>query len=319
MGAGASTPRKSRDPVDSTVEAIKTLQEHLHNLTPYDQSRVKKELAFATAEWQQGLSLSIGNRAGGAVTSETAAGENVADKMLRTSLTPDSGKLVLCLVGLPATGKSTIVHKLHQFLGWRGYNTRPFSVGAWRRGEEGAKETLINENSTATDRAPNSSASFFDTNKAFANMTRDQVSVGAFQSMLQWLHEDDGQVAIFDAANVTMARRAKLQQLLSESAAAHPETSIGMVFIESIVTDPALIEAEMRWKVQHSNDFRGMPEADALADLRERIAYYEEKYQTVRESEGACTSRADPRSHCLCVPPPRAPCLPYSYATWLFL
>jgi len=300
MGAGASSAKRSDQPVDgvdATVEAIKVLQQHLHGLTPYDRSRVKKQLGFATAEWQQGLSLSItprgenksvNNRDGSSTVVLDATVPSVtAEVLLRTSLTPDSGKLVLCMVGLPATGKSSIVHKLHQFLGWRGYNTGRFSVGAWRRGEEGAAETLINEDATATDRAANSSASFFDTNKTFASMTRHQITMSAFQSMLKWLHEDGGQIALFDASNVTIDRRAKLQEALRQSAAAYPETSIGMVFIESIVTEPRLIEKEMRWKVRHSNDFRGMTEADALADLHERIRYYEEKYETVREEEGA--------------------------------
>lgn len=105
--------------------------------------------------------------------------------------------------------------------------------------------------------------------------------------MVQWLHEGGGQIAIFDASNVTASRRTKLQSIVNNHGKEHPETTIGLVFIESIVTDPRIVEKEMLWKVRHSNDFRGMSESDAMDDLRERITYYEEKYETVGEAEGA--------------------------------
>ena len=41
----------------------------------------------------------------------------------RSSLTPDSGKLILAMVGLPARGKSFICHKLRSFLSWYGFKT----------------------------------------------------------------------------------------------------------------------------------------------------------------------------------------------------
>ena len=111
-----------------------------------------------------------------------------------------------------------------------------------------------------------------------------------------WLHDEQGQVAIFDAANVTIQRRAKLMELVNKHGRKHPDTSIGMVFIESIVTVESIIHREMLWKVRNSNDFRGMPEAEAMKDLEERIKYYEEKYETVREQEGAYIKIFDQRA-----------------------
>ena len=40
-------------------------------------------------------------------------------------------------------------------------------------------------------------------------------------------------------------------------------------------------------KVRASPDFKGLSEADALADLRERIGHYERQYETVEDAEGA--------------------------------
>ena len=43
----------------------------------------------------------------------------------------------------------------------------------------------------------------------------------------------------------------------------------------------------MQWKVRHSADFAGTPEAVAMEDLRVRIGHYEKVYETVEEHEGA--------------------------------
>ena len=51
----------------------------------------------------------------------------------RSSLTPDSAKLILVMVGLPARGKSFISHKLLDFLNWSGMRTQIFNAGQKRR------------------------------------------------------------------------------------------------------------------------------------------------------------------------------------------
>jgi hypothetical protein len=111
----------------------------------------------------------------------------------RLTLTNDTAKLVIILVGLPARGKSLLGHKLEQFLGWRGYITKGFRVGAKRR--ELAKE----DNPAA--QPSTGSASFFDATQAYAAAVREMVSIEAFGEAMDWL-STGGQVAIFDASNV---------------------------------------------------------------------------------------------------------------------
>ena len=53
----------------------------------------------------------------------------------RSSLTPDSAKLILVMVGLPARGKSFISHKLLDFLRWSGNKTEIFNAGQNRRSQ----------------------------------------------------------------------------------------------------------------------------------------------------------------------------------------
>ena len=318
---------------EKVIAALKTLQTHLPQLTPAEQSRVKQELPFASPEWLDGLAISARVRAdssGTSLKSETSTSQlfhdgsvhgglakspdinrrnrdsvtiqvpamkreesinEMTERVVETAtdarlrLTPDAGRLILVLVGLPARGKSMLGYKLDRFLGWRGYRTRHFKVGDRRR-------EVWNE---AGDRLPQTSASFFDGTKAYASMTREQLSLQAFDDLLKWIEAEDGQVAIFDASNVTIARRVKLSEKV-QALNAKGTTSAGIVFIESVVTDPDVVSSMCAWKVRHSEDFKGLGEAEALADLQERISHYEKQYQTVREAEGPYIKMFDLRA-----------------------
>ena len=132
-----------------------------------------------------------------------------------------------------------------------------------------------------------SGASFFDPTKAFAGAQREKVSLDAFDELLKWLSEEASEIAIFDASNVTMKRRALLQEKINAHSERCGIPPMSLVFIESICTDEAIIREQMLFKVRHSPDFATMAEADALADLQKRIEHYEKIYDTVREEEGA--------------------------------
>lgn len=87
-------------------------------------------------------------------------------------------------------------------------------------------------------------------------------------------------LAIFDATNSTVKRR---QWILEEctSPEKRPGKPTGVVFVESVCDDEALLEENFRFKVQNSPDFEGMTEDEAVADLRKRVKKYEEQYETV--------------------------------------
>lgn len=59
-----------------------------------------------------------------------------------------------------------------------------------------------------------------------------------------------------------------------------------MIFLESICTDPAVIEANVDVKVASGDpDYDGQPKENAKADFLKRIAHYEANYETVDEPE----------------------------------
>ena len=104
------------------------------------------------------------------------------------------------------------------------------------------------------------------------------------EALLQWFEQEGDDVGILDATNSTRAAR-RWWRAAAESA--RTGESVAVVFIESVCDEAALLEANMLAKVRASPDFKGLSEADALADLKERIGHYERQYETVEDQEGA--------------------------------
>mmetsp|Transcript_17705 Transcript_17705/g.38800 ORF Transcript_17705/g.38800 Transcript_17705/m.38800 type:complete len:483 (+) Transcript_17705:73-1521(+) len=209
---------------------------------------------------------------------ERASNESIPDMVMRFALTPDGGKLVIAMVGLPARGKSFIAHKLHRFLSWSGHKTEIFNAGQKRRKNSGVCGILTGDGNTSTSRS-----NFFDSSNPDAASKRENIAMETLDTLLDWL-DDGGEIAIFDATNSTVARRKMVtERCLGRSSA----TSIGCVFVETICDDPEVLQANLLIKVRASPDFRGMKEEDALSDLRDRISHYERVYETITDAEGA--------------------------------
>mmetsp|Transcript_42456 Transcript_42456/g.76285 ORF Transcript_42456/g.76285 Transcript_42456/m.76285 type:complete len:518 (+) Transcript_42456:48-1601(+) len=187
-------------------------------------------------------------------------------QIMREQLTPDALGLVVCLVGLPARGKSFISRKVERFLRWTGSNTRMFNVGKYRR--------------DAVDATRSGRSEFFDSHNSAAMAARDRVALQALADALDFL-DTGGKFAILDATNSTQSRR----KLITDTVGAHSRP-YSVIFVEAVCDDAEVLEVNMRTKVQFSPDFAHLTEEQALADLKMRIAKYEDVYETVQDSEG---------------------------------
>ena len=105
-------------------------------------------------------------------------------------IAPDSSKLAVVMVGLPARGKSYTARRIERYLSWLGYRTGVFNVGEYRRARVGAQ-------------LPHS---FFDPDNPPGEEARLAAAMAALEDMVVWLTED-GQVAVYDATNTTRARK----------------------------------------------------------------------------------------------------------------
>ena len=167
----------------------------------------------------------------------------LAKMATRASLTADSAKLILAMVGLPARGKSFISHKLYAFLNWSGTRTQIFNAGQKRRLAEPEESTVASSSAERPMQRERSAASFFDPTDESAKAAREEIAMQTLDELLQWF-EEGGEVGIYDATNSTLARRG---EVLARAAAAAERAghSVNVVFIESICDETALLEANM--------------------------------------------------------------------------
>uniref|UniRef100_M4BXK5 6-phosphofructo-2-kinase domain-containing protein n=1 Tax=Hyaloperonospora arabidopsidis (strain Emoy2) TaxID=559515 RepID=M4BXK5_HYAAE len=132
-----------------------------------------------------------GAQDGSSVTSDSSEANADDGSSGTDGLITSQKKLVLVMVGLPARGKSFVVHKTLRYIEWMGFPTRMFNVGDVRRqlGKTGE------------------GATFFSPSNSNAKRLREEMAMAALDDLLDWI-ETHGHVAVFDATNTTKLRRA---------------------------------------------------------------------------------------------------------------
>lgn len=170
-------------------------------------------------------------------------------------------KLVVILVGLPATGKSFLSHKLHGYLDWLGFRIETFNVGAYRREKAGAQK-----------------ADFFDFNYLEGVKLRDEVALEAVADMVTFLRKG-GQIGILDGANVTRRKRNLIRSYLKSNG-----LNFQIMWLESICSEKTLNENIRKFKI-HSMDYKVMSQAAAMIDIRTRVQHFQIVYETIDEKE----------------------------------
>ena len=166
----------------------------------------------------------------------------------------------ICMVGLPARGKTYIGTKLARYLKWCGLNTKVFNVGEYRR--------------QATSAYRNHEFFRYENKEAYS--LRIAVSDNALKDALEFL-KVDGDVAIFDATNTTRERREKLFQAVVK------ENKFKCLFLESVCDNPSLIESNIRDVKVRGPDYVNMDTEEALDDFLKRIDHYKVVYETMEE------------------------------------
>jgi broad specificity phosphatase PhoE/predicted kinase len=176
------------------------------------------------------------------------AGDNVTIP----AMVVNSTKLFIVMVGLPARGKSTIAIKLKENLLKDDIRTRIFNNGDLRR-------CLIRENTSHPE--------FYDPENREGVSLREKIALINLDRAKKYLVKT-GNVAILDATNVSMKRRATTIARLE----GHP-----MLFIECINNDAAILDASIRRKITLP-EFQHLTEEAALRSFEQRIRYYDSIY-----------------------------------------
>lgn len=222
------------------------------------------------------------------------------------------------MVGLPARGKSFVARKLQNFLEWNGIQCKIFNVGRYRRAahaaatanssgacdanffdskneeaaalrEKVAELALIDmlrwldeeeiDHGGDSEEDDNSDENRENGVGMDTSRRSSTCSSASSRRRRQLAHR---KIAIFDATNSTQKRR---QWLLEQctSPERRPGKPTGMVFVESICDDEELLFENFQFKVSNSPDYVGMPQEEAIADLRQRVQKYEEQYETIND------------------------------------
>jgi len=168
---------------------------------------------------------------------------------------------VICMVGLPARGKTYISRKLCRYLNWIGINARVFNVGEYRR---------------QTSHKAFQSADFFRPDNPEAMALRMQYADDCMADTLRWL-KADGDVAIFDATNTTRQRR----QMVHDKVVL--ENGFKCLFLESICDNPDIVESNLKDVKVHGPDYKNVDKDLAVRDFLKRIDHYKAVYETMEE------------------------------------
>lgn len=183
----------------------------------------------------------------------------------------DAGsKLIIVMVGLPATGKSFITNKLSRYLNYLMYYCKVFNVGNTRR--QYSKEHSLHEQDSK----------FFDPSNEEYKKLRDKWALDTLDELLDYLLNGMGSVGIFDATNSTVARR---KAILDKIRKRNPNLKV--LFLESICTNRELVERNVRLKV-FGPDYKGKDPEKSLRDFKERLANYLTAYEPIDDSEDIC-------------------------------
>ncbi|MFZ5427863.1 MAG: bifunctional nucleoside/nucleotide kinase/histidine phosphatase family protein [Thermodesulfobacteriota bacterium] len=169
-------------------------------------------------------------------------------------------KLVVAMVGLPASGKSTVAAKIRECLRAEGLAAEVFNNGDVRREMCGASETAC--------------AGFYDPENLDGVAMREKIARINLERAADFL-SGDGEVAVLDATNVSRKRRQVIKGFLS----GYP-----VFFVECVNPDPELLAASISRKATLP-EFALMGRDAAEESFRERIRYYEGIYQPLADEE----------------------------------
>ena len=109
---------------------------------------------------------------------------------------------------------------------------------------------------------------------------RQEVAEAALEDALKWLGKD-GEVAIFDATNVTLERR----QMVYDKVVLQKKYMC--LFIESVCDSEELISSNIKDVKVNGPDYQGMDKEDAQTDFMHRIDHYQEMYVPMDEKHEA--------------------------------
>lgn len=181
---------------------------------PTDDSGIQEDLDDA----EHGTSWHAGKTEYNPLPHVLPEGDNAAPLEVMGSTADD--KLVIIMVGLPATGKTHIAKRICRFLSFfHDIPSQIFNVGDYRRQICGAQQP----------------ASFYNPENADGMAQRKVACDAALADLMEYMSQDGVRVAALDATNSTRERRQHITATIKKE-----KNNIKYVFVESICDDEAV-------------------------------------------------------------------------------
>lgn len=162
-----------------------------------------------------------------------------------------AGKICIALAGLPGRGKTHLSVSLTRYLRWLGVKTHSFHLGDYRR-------------ATAPSDDLDHALYVIHPNDKKAADFRNKTVDDCLNDILNFFEKDKGQIAIYDAVNALPEYRKQLQQKFVSM-------NIQCIFIESTVTDEAMLMKNIETAARSSPDYVNWEYEKAYKDYSDRI------------------------------------------------
>lgn len=173
-----------------------------------------------------------------------------------------AGRILIVLVGLPATAKTLLSVSITRYTRWLGVRTKSFHVSEYRR-QQGVE-------------VPDDYFSALPSTKEGME-TRRKIFGTVFEEMLKFFNDTKGQLAIYDALNIRRSERKDLEGKFRA-------LNIKVLFIESVLTDDDLVAHGIVMASQ-SSDYQGLSKEKARSAFMQRILINRPLYEEIIPEE----------------------------------
>ena len=174
-------------------------------------------------------------------------------------------KTIIILVGLPASGKSTISKQLCSYFDQKNYKSKIYNAGDIRR--------KLKQNSF-------NSSDFFDPNNLKAKHEREVFATTSLSTLMHDLNQGNINVGFLDATNTTLERRNKIMQYIRDT----PIRLDNVILMDIQCNDQTLINFNISGKAFNA-DYKGKDYTTSVRDFKERSKHYIKIYEPISEKE----------------------------------